>query len=96
MRNSNDLPLKDVIEEFVNAYRLNDKLNEVEINNLWNKISGKIIAKHTKKIIIKGKTLYIELDSAALKQELSFSKTKIISNINEKIGNDLIEEIVFL
>jgi predicted nucleic acid-binding Zn ribbon protein len=96
MRNSNDLPLKDVIEEFVNAYRLNDKLNEVEINNLWNKISGKIIAKHTKQIVIKGKTLYIELDSAALKQELSFSKTKIISNINEKIGTNLIEEIVFL
>jgi predicted nucleic acid-binding Zn ribbon protein len=96
MRHSNDMPLKEVIEEFINAFSLSDKLNEVEINNLWTKIAGKMISKHTKKLTVRNNKLFVELDSSALKQELSFSKSKILDKINSTLEKDLIEDIVFI
>jgi hypothetical protein len=39
--------------------------------------------------------MFLTLKSAALKQELSFNKPKIIENINRFCGSRLINEIVF-
>ncbi|MCD4747392.1 MAG: DUF721 domain-containing protein [Bacteroidales bacterium] len=95
MNYSNELSLKEAIKELLNDYKLNNKLNEVRLINSWEKVVGKLISKHTNKLYIRRKVLFIELDSAALKNELSYAKQKIINALNKEVNEDVIEEIVF-
>ena len=95
MRRSNDQKLSEVIRELLKAYRLDNKLNEVRLIKSWDDVVGKVISKHTKNLYIKRRTLFVTLDSPALKNELSFSRTKIIEALNKEVGEEVIEEIVF-
>jgi hypothetical protein len=64
--------------------------------NSWEKVAGSMIFNHTEKIFIRKNKLYLKLDSPALKQELSFAKSRIIKKLNKSVDQNLIEDIVFL
>ncbi len=87
--------LKEAIKEFVQAYRLDEKLNKVRLSIVWEKLMGKTIATHTIELYIAKKKLYIKFDSAALRSELSYAKEKVIKMINEEMGEEVVEDIVF-
>jgi predicted nucleic acid-binding Zn ribbon protein len=93
MRNSNSQPLKDVLNLLLKRYQLDTKLNEYRLVSSWEKVMGKMIAKHTEDLYIKNKTLYVKLNSAALRNELSFAKDKMVKMLNEEIGFDVITHI---
>ena len=96
MKRTNDKPLGDAIREMLDSYKLNDKLLEVKIINSWEVVVGKMISKHTERLYIKKKKLYVKLDSPALKTELSFAKEKIVKSLNEEVGADVIGDVVFI
>jgi len=87
--------LKDAIGSFLKTSRLSGRLANQKIIDGWEKIMGKMIAKHTKQISIYDKKLFLHLDSAPLKQELFYSREKIMQMLNEEAGEEVIKEIVF-
>jgi hypothetical protein len=89
-------PLKDVINDLLKAYKLTGKFNETHIIASWERIMGAPIAKRTTSLNISNKKMYVKLNSAPLKQELSMSKTKIVELLNNDLGQVVIEEIIFL
>lgn len=92
---SNELMLGDAIKAMIKNYRLKDKLTEVGLINSWERIVGKMIANHTLKIYVKNRSLFIKLDSAALTNELKYSKEKIVKALNKEVGENVIDKIVF-
>jgi predicted nucleic acid-binding Zn ribbon protein len=55
---------------------------------------GAMIAKHTKDLYIKHQQLFVTLDSAALRNELSLAKTKIVKMLNDEVGSQVIVEVI--
>jgi len=94
VRRGNEQSIKEVISNLLGEYKLQDKISEVNIVQSWEKLMGKLIAKNTNKIYIKDKKLFLYLESPALKQELLYSKSKIIDIINKETGTVLINEVV--
>ena len=92
---SNEQPIKDAIGEFLKVSRLSGKLAEQKIIDGWERLMGKMIAKHTKQISIYDKKLFLHLDSAPLKQELFYSREKLVKMLNDEAGEEVIKEIVF-
>lgn len=92
---SNEQNIKEAIGEFLKSSRLSKKLAEQKIIDGWEKHMGKMIAKHTKQISISNKKLFLHLDSAPLKQELFYSREKIIKILNKEAGEEVIREVVF-
>jgi hypothetical protein len=88
--------LKEAIDELLNAYKLRGKFNETHIVASWSRIMGPTIANRTSKIFIKNKKLYVQLNSAPLKSELSMSRTKIVEILNKDLKEELLEEVIFL
>ena len=95
-RESNEQTLGEAIQHFINAMGLRPKMIEAEIIANWEEIVGKIIAKHTLDLSLNRKKLTLRFDNAALKQEVSYSKSKIIDNINERFGREIINQVVIL
>ena len=86
-------PLKDVIDQLLRAYGYQDQLDEIELLKAYDEVVGTVFVKHTKEVYFKNKTLYIKLDSAALKQELSYAKETIRLKLNQMMGKRIVEEI---
>lgn len=94
MSKHNQSTIKQAIEQLLKTYKLKEGLTEVRLKNTWEKILGPMIANHTKEIHIKNRTLYITLDSAALRQELHYGREKLVELLNEAAGERMIDEIV--
>lgn len=66
----------------------------MQIEEVWEQIMGKTVARYTDKIRIVNKTLYISTSVAPLRQELLFQKEKIKQRVNEALGGNEISEVV--
>lgn len=86
----------DAIRELLGAYRIQSKYSQTEIRASWEQTMGKTIASRTTKLFFKKKVLFVALNSAALKQELNMSKSKVLSLLQDKYGKTIIEQIVFI
>ena len=95
MAGSNEYTLKQAIEALINQYKIEERISETIVLSDWEKIVGKMISRHTKNIYIKKKVLFVELDNAALRNELSYAKTKLIEKLNATLKAEAIIDIVF-
>lgn len=95
-RNNKALPLKQAIEDMLELYKLRSKFNETYIVAYWERIMGLPISSRTKEIYIKDKKLFVQIDSAPLRNELLMAKSKIVTLLNKEVGEEIIEEVVFI
>jgi predicted nucleic acid-binding Zn ribbon protein len=96
IRRSTEISLKDAIEKFLKDFNLDEKLNETRLLGSWEKVAGKLIARHTQEIFVRDQVLYIKADSAALKQELTYMRSKLMEKLNKTAGQDVIKDIKLL
>jgi len=89
-----EISLQDAIKQFLDKSRLKSGIQSLRIEDIWEEMMGKTIAKYTDKIQIINHTLYITSTVAPLKNELLYQKEKIIERINEALGEKLVKEVV--
>lgn len=95
MKKSNEILLGDAISAFLKENNLESRLNETRLVGAWEQVTGKLIARHTLQMNVRDKVLYVKVDSAALREELSFQKSKLIVKLNKAAGTEVIEDIKF-
>jgi hypothetical protein len=88
--------LGDAMKFFLNRSRLKNSIQALQIEEAWEKIMGKTIAKYTEKIQLNNQVLFITTHMAPLKNELLFQKESIITRVNEFLGKDTVKEVVIL
>lgn len=96
MKISSDRPIREVLKELIETYRLEGKLNEIKIVHSWEKVVGPLIARYTKDVYIRKGKLFVKVDSPALKSELTYNSSIIIERLNAEAGSKVIDEVIFL
>jgi hypothetical protein len=86
--------LGDALKYFIDHSRLKGSIQALQIEDVWEQLMGKTIARYTDKISIYGNTLYITTAVAPLKQELLYQKDKILTRVNEALGGNVIKDVV--
>ena len=89
-----NIKIDRLIKSYIKENKLEDGLENIEVNNLWHETMKNGVANYTTDLTLKNGTLYIKLKSSALREELSYGKEKIIKLLNEKLKKDLIKKIV--
>ena len=89
-----ELSLSEALQLFLKKSKLKTGLQAVQIEEVWEKIMGKTVAKYTDKIQIMGTTLFVSTTVAPLKNELVYQKEKIITLVNEALGEKVIKDVV--
>lgn len=95
-RRADTQPIGESIKALLKAYRLQGKLNEVNLVQRWQEIMGKPIAIKTQELYFKDQKLFVRLTSAPLKHELSMSKSKVVDLLNKAMGEEVVKEVIFL
>ena len=94
MRRSNEQSIKEVINELIEGNHMKVKLAEVTVINNWENLVGKLIAKQTDKIYFSKGKLIIHIASAPLRNELNYTRSKIVQIVNDFARLKLIEDVV--
>jgi hypothetical protein len=84
----------DAIKKFLDQSRIKTGIQALQIEDVWENIMGKTIARYTDKLQIINDTLFITTHVAPLRQELIFQKDKIVQRVNEALGQRVIQKIV--
>jgi hypothetical protein len=84
----------DVLKEFIEANRLQAGMDKINVRDAWKNLMGNGVNNYTREIMLKGTTLYVELTSAVLREELSYGKEKIVKMINEELKREVVKEVV--
>ncbi len=89
----NQISLGDALAKVIKDLKLKPRMDELKIRQLWNELMGAPIGKHTKSVNLKAGKLYISVDSAALKNELYYSRAKIKELLNKELKEEVIQEV---
>ncbi|MGA1225718.1 MAG: DUF721 domain-containing protein [Tamlana sp.] len=93
-RNNEHISISDALKEFVETNKLEKGLNKVNVADAWAKLMGNGVNNYTTSVNLERDTLYIQLSSSVLREELSYGKQKIITMLNEEIGKEIIKNLV--
>lgn len=95
MKRNNTEKLGDVIMQLLRQEGLETPLNQYRLIYSWKDIVGPVIFKHTTNIYIKNQTLYVQLSSSVIRQELQMGREILIRNLNSHVGAQVITDIIF-
>jgi hypothetical protein len=87
--------IKQFISDIRKDRKLKKGLEKAQIKKLWGELMDATIDKYTSDVTYENGTLYVQLSSSALREELNRGKTKIINLLNSHLGKKLIKKIVF-
>ena len=82
------------MQEFLKGSRIKGGIQALQIEDVWEEIMGKTIARYTDKLQIIGDKLIISTSVAPLKNELKYQKEKIKQRVNEALQNKVINEVI--
>ena len=84
----------DVLKEIMQANNLQKGMDSIDVRDAWKSLMGNGVNNYTREIMLRGTTLYVELTSAVLREELSYGKDKIVKMINAELGREVIKDVV--
>jgi hypothetical protein len=93
-RLNSDSPIGDVIKQFIQSNNLQKGMDSINVREAWANLMGPGVNNYTREIMLKNGTLYVELTSAVLREELSYGREKIIKMINEDLGREVVTAVV--
>jgi len=93
-RLNNDSPIGTILAHIMETSKLEAGLNQVRVLDTWKNIMGNGVNNYTKNLAYKNGSLYVELSSSVLREELSYGKDKICKLLNEELGKDLVREVI--
>ncbi|MAX70437.1 MAG: RNA-binding protein [Flavobacteriaceae bacterium] len=93
-RNNDNQSIEDILKEFVQTNNLEQGLDKVNVREAWANLMGNGVNNYTTAIELKHETLYVQLSSSVLREELSYGNEKIVKMLNESIGKDVVKKLV--
>lgn len=90
------ISLRDELDEFMEYIGLSEKMQEMKILKVWNECVGDTISKFSKPVDIKKNKLYVSVENAVWRYELSARKTEILERVNQNLKNKVLKDIIFV
>lgn len=86
--------LKSVMGDAMTSGRVGSKYLESKVQRIWEQKMGATVNQYTTSVAVRRSKVYIAINSASLKSELSMGKDKIIDLINRELGSETIVEVI--
>ncbi|ALM50067.1 RNA-binding protein [Flavobacterium psychrophilum] len=93
-RFNEEQPIGDVLKQFMQANRLQEGMDKLDVREAWKNLMGNGVNNYTREIMLRNNTLYVELTSSVLREELTLGKAKIIAMINDELKREVVKNIV--
>jgi hypothetical protein len=93
MRGNNHRRVGDIIKKLMKNPKLSERLDELDAIEIWEELIGFTLCKYIADQKIYKGILHVKLKSAVVRDELSYKKSSLIFQINQRLGKVLITDI---
>lgn len=95
-RKSQPQLIHDLVWKLLRKRGVEKAVLEQQVVQQWGKIVGPAVAQQTRAVDAKDGKLFVEVGSAAWRNELVFLKPEILEKIHDFIGKKVVQDIIFL
>ncbi len=92
----NEMSIGDAIKAVLKEHGLQEAFDQAGVVNLWKQIVGTAISQHTTHLHFDKGVLYVKMDNAGLRHELSFARDKMCQQLNLAMSANVVKDIVFI
>ena len=95
MSKHNEYTIKVLVDLWLKQqFHVQRRIQEIEVVKSWPLVMGNMVARHTADVYIYQGALTVRLNSASLRQELSYNKKKIMQLLNDNVGGVVVKELI--
>ncbi|WP_462318806.1 DciA family protein [Marinilabilia sp.] len=87
-------PLEDILKEIVGQPSISKGIYHSRIPKAWKEVMGPSVARVTRNVWFREGVIYVTLHSSIIRNELLMHHDKIVSNLNDYIGQPLVKKLV--
>jgi predicted nucleic acid-binding Zn ribbon protein len=84
------------IQHLLREYHIKAKFDEASVVASWERLVGKPIAKRTKKVFVRNKVVFVELESPSMKHDLQLHKAHMLEIFRKEFGAEAVADIVLM
>ncbi len=95
MKKTHTEQIGNLLRRYLREEGIETPLNQHRLINAWADVMGQGIMHYTGERFIKGQTLYVQIRSSVLKQDLMMSRATIVRRLNEHVQAQVITDIQF-
>lgn len=95
-RNGGAQKMSEIVLAIMQENNMGRQMLEHRAIDLWKVITGPTVIRATRAVYIKNSVMFVELNSSVIRNELIYSKSKVLDNINSAVGQNVIQDIVFI
>ena len=88
-------PLDDVLNQFLRQCGLEAPLLQKRLLDAWDSVAGTVVARYTQEKFIRNQTLFVKLQSPALRADLSMMQSELVKKLNAAVGSMVITGVRF-
>jgi predicted nucleic acid-binding Zn ribbon protein len=96
MERRNTEKLDMILNRYLRDEGLETPILQYRLITLWPEIVGADMARMTEDIFIRNQTLFVKVSSSVIRSELSYKKTKLVSQLNNKVGANVVVDLCFI
>jgi predicted nucleic acid-binding Zn ribbon protein len=86
--------IDELVDQVMQSLGLYNQYKEQEIYSIWPEVVGRMIAERTRKLEVVNGRLFVSFTSAVVRNEMMMVKEGLVRSLNERIGRDVIKELV--
>ncbi len=90
----NQRSVRELIQQWLRTSERKDGYQEARIAGLWKELMGLAVDRHTKRVRFREGVLTVHLDSAVLREELSMGKERIRTLLNERLQENVVQDLI--
>jgi len=88
------LTMDELVEMYLEEMGLSRQFKEREVCQVWPDVVGGMIASRTKSIRITDGKIFVSFTSSVVKNEILMVKEGLIKALNDRIGSDIVKDII--
>lgn len=85
--------INDLLNMYLRREGLETPLLQRRAVDAWDKVVGAGVAQYTGEKFIKNQTLFVKIQSPALRQDLTMMRSQLVKRINEAVGSMVIADV---
>lgn len=94
IRENRTQKIDGLVEAVLKQMGLYQQYKEREICNIWPEVVGQMIASRTKSVSMTNGRLLVAFSSAVVRNEIMMVKEGLIKALNDKLGEQIVKEII--
>lgn len=92
----NTQSIKDLMQQVLKKNKLEKGMQELDVTEAWKQVMGNGVWTYTSSLKLRNGSLIVYLKSAALREELSYGKEKIILMLNQHLKEEIVKKVQLL